>query len=305
MWQSLADIAPLLILIGIGVVLRATGIVNEQSRLALTRISYYVTIPVVILTSLAKAELTPGMALLPLIGFGLPVLLSGIMYLATRRLPSQASRGTMIIAMVGLVVFGYPIGQIMHGDAGVARVAMYDIGNVLYISTVALWVAQAYGTKGRQNLWMSLLAILKSPFIWAALAGVLIGRFKLPLDGIVGDVLGRLAAANTPLVMIAVGSFLNPKVAQGKLVLLIAFVRILLGGVIAWLAALALGLRGMDLALVAMLASLPVGTTPLIYSSNEGLDPELAASAISATVMIGLVVVSVLPNVLALIYPAG
>jgi malonate transporter len=305
MWDTLADIIPIALLIGIGVILRATGLVTDESRLALTRVGYYVTIPVAILTSIARAELTPGMLFLPLVGLGLPVVLTGVMYLLTRNVTSRATRGTMIISMVGLVVFGYPIAQIFYGTVGLARVAMYDVGNVLYISTVALWVAQSFGINGRQGLGQSLLAILKSPFIWAGIIGVLLAAFSVPITGIPGNLLERLAAANTPLVMISVGTFLRPRLAQGKLVLTVVLVRMVLGGILGWLAALALGMQNMDLTVVVMAASLPVGTTPLIYSSKEGLDPELAASLISTTVVLGLIVVSVLPNLLAKVYPIG
>jgi predicted permease len=304
-WKSLADVAPLLMLIGIGVVLRLVRIVDDDSRLVLTRIGYYVTIPVAILTSIAKAQLTPSMLWLPLIGLALPVLLSGVIYICTRGLAQQrAARGTMLIAMVGLVVFGYPFAQVFYGDAGLARMAMYDVGNVLYISTVAWWLAQSYGKRGRQGILSSLLAIVKSPFIWAAIIGVSIAIFKLPLTGPVGNLLERLAAANTPIVMIAVGTFLRPRLAQGRLVSLVVLVRMVLGGVLGWLAALLLGLRGLDIVIVTLAAALPVGTTPLIYSSSEGLDPELAASIISLSVIIGAVVINILPHILANAYLA-
>lgn len=304
-WKSLADVAPLLMLIGIGVVLRITRIVDDDSRMVLTRVGYYVTIPVAILTSIAKAQLTPSMLFLPLIGLALPVTLSGVIYLCTPGLAQQrATRGTMLIAMVGLVVFGYPFAQIFYGDAGLARMAMYDVGNVLYISTAAWWLAQSYGKRGRQGTLISLLAILKSPFIWAAFIGVAVAIFKLPLTGPIGNLLDRLAAANTPVVMIAVGTFLRPKLAQGRLVGLVVLVRMILGGVLGWLAALLLGLRGLDIVIVTLAATLPVGTTPLIYSSTEGLDPELAASIISTTVVIGAVIINILPHLLAGVYLA-
>lgn len=305
MWSSLADLAPVLLLIGLGVVLRLTGIVTEQSRLVLTRVAYYVTIPVAILVSIAQAELTPQMLLLPVIGFLLPVLLSGVMYLLTRKMTDRAARGTMLISMVGLVMFGYPISQVYYGTAGVTRVAMYDIGNVLYISTVALWIAQSYGTRGRRGVAAGFIAILKSPFIWAAVIGVTLALLRLPIRGIAESFLQRLAAANTPIVMMAVGTYLRLKLKDGRRLLVIAAVRMLLGGVLAWLAALALGMSHLDIAVVTLAASLPVGTTPLIYSSAENLDPELAAAAFSTTVLVSVVVVSLLPSLMALAYPAG
>ncbi len=236
---------------------------------------------------------------------GLPIMLMCIVWLLTRNVSSRAVRGTMLISMVGLVVMGYPLGQILYGDAGVARVAMYDIGNVLFISTAALWIAQAYGTRGRQNLSGSLLAILKTPLIWAVIAGVALSLLRIPITGVVADVTDRLAAANTPLMMISVGTYLIPRMSQLRQVLLVAFIRMVLGGLLGWALVRLVGLGNMETVLITTLASLPVGATPLIYSSSEGLDAELAAACISFTVVVSVVVISFLPYLLRTWYPVG
>lgn len=314
--EPLLDAIPLVMMIGIGVLLRVTGLVDEDSRLVLTRIGYYVTIPTAIATSIARAELTREMALLPLVGFVLPVVLVGVVYLATRHLAAQPEvRGVMLISMVGLVVFGYPFAQVFYGDGALAQVAMYDVGNVVFISTVALWLAQRYGKNGLSGpsgvapggslpaqAGKALLAMFKSPFIWAALLGLVLAVFRVPLTGPLGGLLDRLAAANTPVVMMSVGTFLRPRAAQRGLLTRVVLIRMVLGGVLAWLIGLALGLRGLEMVIVTMAASLPVGTTPLVYAGNEGLDAELAASVISVTVVVGAVLVNVVPHLMAAIY---
>ena len=48
--DALLDVAPILMLIVLGVLLRVAGLIDRQSGLVLTRLAYYVTIPATIFT---------------------------------------------------------------------------------------------------------------------------------------------------------------------------------------------------------------------------------------------------------------
>jgi len=150
--SGLRDVAPILMLIALGVVLRLARLVDRQSGLVLTRLAYYVTIPAAIFTSIARSRLTPSMLFLPAIGFVLPTLLAVLAHLLTRDWAGRPElRGVVMVGMVLLGVFGYPFFQLFFGEEGLARMAMYDVGNSLYAGTVALWVAQRLGSRGRTN----------------------------------------------------------------------------------------------------------------------------------------------------------
>ena len=112
----------------------------------------------------------------------------------------------------------------------------------------------------------------------------------------------RLVAANTPLAMIAVGTFIRPRATYGAPVAQFILIRMVLGTAMGYLIALAMGMSGLDLVTCCVAPALPAGTTSLIYAGNEGLDTEFAASLISATVIVGAVLVNVLPHMLASIY---
>lgn len=298
------DATPIILLIGIGVLLRLTRLVDERNGLALTRVAYYVTIPAAIFSSIAKAQFTRSMLYLPLLGLALPTLLAGIAYLTTRRLKNQpAVRGVMLSAMVVLGVFGYPFMELFFGAEGLTRIALYDVGNSVFAGTLALWFAQRFGVRSADSpkgqAWKR---VATSPVMWAAALGAAASLLHVPVSGPVGNLLGRLAAANTPLAMTAVGVFVRPRAAYGALIAQFVGLRMVLGGVLAWLAAMALGMDGLDVVVACTAASLPAGTTALIYAGNEGLDAEFAASLISVTVIVGAVAINILPHLLARFY---
>jgi len=305
-WQALLDVLPILMLIGVGVLVRVSGLIDERSGLVLTRLAYHVTIPAAIFTSIARAPLTTGMLLLPMIGFVVPTLLAGLIYITTRRLsdlPQQ--RGVMLCATVVLGVFGYPFFELFFGPAGLARVAMFDVGNAIYAGTIALYLAQHFGTRKeddgspRASPWRK---VLTSPVLLASVLGVAASAAGVSLGGSIGNLLDRLTAANTPLAMIAVGIFLRPRKSYGSLLAQFVGIRVLVGIALAGALAYMVGMRQLDLVVACSALTLPTGTTALIYAGNEGLDTEFAAAIISLTVLLSMILINVLPLWLGSIY---
>lgn len=297
------DALPILMLIALGVLVRVGGLIDPQEGLVLTRLAYYVTIPAAIFTSIARSHLTTSMLLLPAIGFLLPSFLAGLAYLLSRNIADRPDlRGVMMVAMVVLGVFGYPFFHLFFGEDGLARMAMYDVGNSLYAGTLALWLAQRFGARATATSRLAWRKALTSPVLWAAILGVLASIARVPVRGPLGELLDRLATANTPLAMIAVGVFVRPKAIYLGLMARFVLLRMVLGALLGWLVALALGMRGLDVVTASAASALPCGTTALIYAGNEGLDAEFAASLISVTVIIGAVFINTLPHLLAKLY---
>jgi len=298
--NAVIDAAPILLLIGVGFLVRQAGLVDEKGALTLTRLAYHVTIPSAIAVSIARVDLVPELFLLPLIAAVLPAILAGVMYLTTRRLADQPQqRGVLLVAMVNLGVFAFPFMELFFGADGLARIALYDLGNAFYAGLLATYFATHFGHGSTRP---SLRRVLSSPLLLAALCGVVLSLFDFPLTGVLGSLLDRLAGANTPLAMMAVGMFLRPNRAQGGLVLQFIGIRMILGGLLGWALARLLGLEGLDLIVASVGSSLPAGTTSLVLAGAEGLDTGLAAALVSSSLIVGIVLVNTLPHVLAALY---
>jgi predicted permease len=297
----MVDAVPILLLIGVGVLVRQTGLIDEKGALSVTRLAYHVTIPSAICVSIARSTLAPELFFLPLIAAILPAILAGIMYLTTRRLKDQPrQRGVLLVAMVILGVFAFPFMELFFGTDGLARIALYDMGNAFYAGILATYFARHFGNQSSRKI--SLRRVFSSPLLFAALAGVTLSLFRVSLSGVLGSLLDRLAGANTPLAMMAVGMFLRPSRAQGGLVLQFIGIRMLLGGLLGWALAILFGLQGLDLIVATVGSSLPAGTTALVLSGAEGLDTSLAAALVSSSLVVGIVLVNTLPLLLAAVY---
>lgn len=302
--SALLDVVPILMLLGLGMVLRATGLIDHRSGLVLTKLAYHVTIPAAIFTSIARAPLTGGMLLLPLAGLLMPCALAGIAYVATPWLAHRpGQRGALLVSMVVMGVFGYPFFQLFFGSEGLARMAMYDVGNALYAGTVAMWLAQRFGAlardgTGEERRGLSWAKVVTSPVLLASVLGVLASALRVPLVGPLGGFLDRLTAANTPLAMIAVGVFVRPRLVGGRLLIGVVVARLVAGPLLGALLALAWGMHGLDMITTICAPLLPVGTTALVYAGNEGLDTEFCAALISLTAISAAIASSVMPLLL-------
>ncbi len=299
MIAQLSQALPVLLLILVGVLVRLSGLVDRSTRQVLTRLVYYVTIPAAIFTSISRSELSLALAGLPVIGFVVPCVLAGIMYLATRDLADQPQRrGVLLVGMVVLAVFAYPFFEVYYGIQGLVYVALFDVGNALFAGTVAMWLAEHYGANRAQRSGVNWRKIVSSPLLIAAAAGVAVALLDLPLQGPVWDALVLLRTANTPLAMIAVGVFLEPKTSHIGLIARYVGIRMALGGVLALVLALVFRLDGLGVVTACVGSAMPAGTTALVYAGNEGLDTEFAASLISSTLIVGVAVISLLPVIL-------
>ena len=221
------------------------------------------------------------------------------MFLATRDIAEQPRRrGVLLVAMVVLAVFAYPFFEVYYGLEGLVAVAMFDVGNALFAGTVAMWLAERFGANGRERRPVNWRKILTSPLMLAAVGGVVASAVGLPLRGPVWQALELLRAANTPLAMIAVGVFLEPQTSHVGLIVRYVGVRMVLGGILALGLALLFRLDGLGVVAACVGSAMPAGTTALVYAGAEGLDTEFAASLISSTLVIGVVVISLLPLLL-------
>ncbi len=301
---GLLDALPVLMLMALGAALRLTRIIPREGAPILTRLAYYVTIPAAIYSSIARTPFSIRMLYLPLIGLALPALLSGIAYLSTRPMAGEpARRGVIVAGMTILGVFGYPFLELFHGAPGLMRIALYDVGNAIYAGSLSLWLAARFNPhssdhKGFGGWWR----VATSPVMWAAVLGLAasVSRFEAP--GPIADLIERLVRANTPVTMIAVGAFIRPRKGYGRLIIHYLLLRTVLGGLLGWAMASALGLGGLDMIAICVGATLPAGTTTLIYAAQEGLDAEFCATLISVSVLVSTVIINVLPHLVAAAY---
>jgi len=291
----LAQSLPIVALVILGFALKQGQIIDGRLGQDLARLILNTTLPAVIFLSLARARLDVGrLGILALCGGSIPLVLHLVAIAASRRMGLE--RKVAGVVVVGSLVtnigfFLLPFFQAFYGPEGVSRLAAFDLGNSLLAASYGYYVAARYG--GRAAGGRAILRqILAAPLLWANLAGISVNLLGLgqALPEVLVKVLEPLAAANTPLAMLTVGSFIEPHLKAWRPVSAAVAIRVGLGFALGQLLVWALGLSGLERAAVGMGGAMPIGTVAIVYAALQGLDLGVAAGSISLSIVVALLI---------------
>ncbi len=119
------------------------------------------------------------------------------------------------------------------------------------------------------------------------LIGLKIHESAVSLFKLLGDI-------TIPLLMITLGLYFSPKLVHKWAVGSGILIRMAGGFAIGYLLTLLFGFDGLNRVIVILSATAPIGYNSLTFASLENLDKEFAASLVSFSVLIGLVVIPLL-----------
>jgi malonate transporter len=178
---------------------------------------------------------------------------------------------------------GLAVANNLYGDTGVAlaSVAMVAMIPVLNIMSVSVLVRYARPTRlGWPEL---LLTIAKNPLIWACLIGFTLNLTRLPIPQIVHDFADALGRSSLALGLLVVGAGLRigELIRPGFAASLAVFLKLIAMPAIAVGYALLFKLSGVNLAVVAVSASVPAATNAYILAKQLGGDAPLVAQILT------------------------
>ena len=284
-------IGALLGYIALGVVLRATGLLNAEDARPLNTLLVWVALPALIFTTVRRESIDPALAALPLVAWAVVLVGLAVAWGLARLLKLEGpAAGAFILAAVfgNTAYMGYPVASALLGDAGLVRAIFSDIfGNTLAVITIGTVVASHYGAGNvKTNALKELVTF--PPFI-ALAAALALRSVPVPI-GVISwlEALGMLVV---PVVMISVGLSLRPRALAARLRPVSALAAVKL--VLLPLGALALGSLVLadeaSLRIAVLEAGVPTMMFTMIMGLRFKLDIDLLASAILFT-MVGAAV---------------
>jgi hypothetical protein len=291
----LFQLAPIFFYFLVGVLLKRFGLAQKSDGDFVLRLAFFVTLPLLILLTLQDARLSLDQAWLPVANIVVNLLCLGAMLLATKplRLP-RATQGSMAMnTMIVNNAFMFPFVLAVYGESGFADSVLFDFGNALMVATATYATAFRYSDEPYDRFSM-LKRILKGPIFWALALGVALsvgGRSVPPRIVAIVDPVAQMTA---PLILIALGIFFSLSLKSLKLVGLALTIRMGLGFLFGLGFAALVGLEGETFVIVALSSGAPIGFTALTFSSLAKLDTELTTTAVSLSILLGLVYIPLL-----------
>jgi len=283
MVSALSGFALIGVIVLVGWAVRRWGGLPENAEAVISRLVYSVLTPCLLFTGVATADLKILFSEPLLVSTAAACLCFGLQVLIMR----GRDRGTQIM---GALAAGYtnanyigiPVATYVLGNATlVVPIVMLQL---LIITPVALTLLELAAT-GKASLRSVVTTPLRNPLIVAVVLGALVSVTGLRLPAVVADPITRIGQAAVPVVLIAFGMSLSGRrvLAPGPdRAATITAVALKTAGMpaLAFVLAVALGLRRDATYAVTVLAGLPTAQNVFLYGQRFQTGLVLARDAI-------------------------
>lgn len=299
----LQPLLTMLCLVGVGLLCRIIGVVDDTSERQLAGLVMNVFVPVMLFTaglsgdttSLVKEGALVFLAglVFPFVGYGVGALVAW----ALRLSEAQASVVRVSASLCNTAFVGIPVCSALWGAQGAVLAAVYD--QAMNIPLLALTTLE-YGRGRARSSWSSLLF---GPLLWGLVLGVAANLAGLTLPAWLDRPLNMISAATLPLSLILVGSLAKPRqTSRGLVRPLVAFTSARL--VFAPLAAYAIiwlfDLRGVGSGIMVLQTAMPASVLATVMAKEYGADYDLAASGALLSILFSVITLPLIATLITL-----
>ena len=281
----------ILTLLVIGMGIKRLPAFPKETGNALNLIVIYVSLPALILLKIPQLVFSSELLAPVIMPWAMLVFSAALILILAKSLHwDRATTGCLLLLVpLGNTSFlGIPMVRAFFGEDAIPYALVYDqLGSFLALATYGSLVLALFGTgNSRPSLHTVLKKVASFPPFIALVAALLLRPVTYP--AIITEILDMLAATLVPLVMIAVGYQLQPK--MDKAVLSPLSVGLVIKLMIAPLAALVITrLIGLDGELIRV-SILEAGMPPMVSAGALAILDDLNAPLAAALVGIGIVV---------------
>ncbi len=274
-------------IIGVGWFIARIGLLGAGADTVLSRLSFFVLTPALLLTVLADSE--PSRLLSPLvpISFIAATVSFLIAALIARVIWKRDAAQTTIVALASGYVnannIGLPIALYVLGDTALA--APVILVNLTIFAPIALAILDV-STSGQSSVRRILLQPIRNPILIASAVGVLIAAFEVPVPAAVLEPFRLVGAAAVPVMLILFGLSLHGArvLAPGsgrRDVLLASALKLVVMPAVAWaVGTFVFALDPAALFAVVVLAALPAAQHVFAWAHRFGRHVSVARDAV-------------------------
>lgn len=286
-------------IVGVGALLRATGLLSADDSRPLNVVIIYAGLPAFVFNAVHTADLGPSLWRIVLISWVVFAVVLALAALARRILRLEPARagGFLIAASLGNTGYlGYPLTAAFLGAAAVPGAVFSDVfGTIVALVLVGLPIAARLG-EHEERYPHPVREFLTFPAVIALVVGLAARPVTLP--GMVSNGLELLASMVAPLIMLSVGLSLRPSsiVRSGVPLAVLAAVKLLAAPLLA-LGVGSLVLAGRPLQVAVLEAGMPSMMLTYVVGERFGLDTEFIASAIFVTTVLSAITVPLMQSV--------
>lgn len=285
-------IALLIGLFAIGFFARRAGWLTPAHAGRMLRLVITVGLPALFLATVSRIPLSVDIIAFPASSLLIILATLAVSLLVSRSMGLQRpQQGAMVVCSMSINnAFLFPFVLAGWGQSAFAQLALFDLGHIIAQGTFIYVVAAWFGGHGTGAAAI-VKRVLGFPLLWALAVAIAINLSGLVLPDRLVSGLSWGGNLIVLLVIVALGVLFDARLLREGRVLVILLMRLLLGAALGVACVLLFGLEGEARAVVLLGAMAPIGFNAVVIAALEKLDRELAASAASISVLLGLVYV--------------
>lgn len=288
--EILPAVAPVFLLILLGHGLRRFGLLGEAFWDGAERLTYFVLLPALLLSTLAEASLG-GLTVLPMAAAIVVTILAGAMLLILLRrvfaLEGAAFTSLFQGSLRQNTYIGLALAAALFGPMGLGAAALAVALTVPLVNLLSVAALARHGSQADPSLPGTLKKILRNPLILACLLGIAVNQAGLGLPPVIDPLIAILGRGALPLGLLAVGAGLRLATgagdgrADGRDLALACGLKLALMPVLAALACWGFGASGVAASVAVLFNALPAATSSYILARQLGGDAPLMARIIT------------------------
>lgn len=291
---SFRVVAPLMLYIAVGALLRKTGIVDRPTLRGVNNIVFYVSLPVLCFQKIASSDLssmveTPFLLYIALAIILLFVLSSIIVPLVSK---DDRRRGVLILGVFRSndAIFGLGVAASLLGEDHLTLMTLAIALTVPLFNVLSVLAMERY-RGGKVNIGQLLLRVIKNPIVLGCIAGFIANFTHLEMPAFLNQPLSGLAALATPLAFVSLGGTIAFSALRKNAlaITVVNLLRLIIIPVAVIGTFLLLGYRGEPIVVIMILFGAPVAIVTYSMAVGVGADDELAGGLLAVSSLLSII----------------
>jgi predicted permease len=291
MEEILSKLLPIFIYFLLGISARKSGLASAENGGFMVKLAFYYTLPALIFSSISQTHLTTDLVFLPISGFLVVCLVAaGALVVAKLTHLDRKQTGTLMLGSMAMNgAFAFPIILIFFGTQALTYAVLFDIGNAIMVFSACYAVAFHYGDEESKGSQIA-KNIIQSPLLWTVFLAIILSVTQVNIPKPLSITLEKLGQITGPLLLMGMGIVFSPAKSQLKPAFGLVTMRMFGGLTAAFILFVAFGIDNREQQVAMLLcAASPLGMSALSYSLIAGLNSTTLSSAISISILIGIV----------------
>lgn len=202
---------PVFLALGLGMLCRSLKFLTRDGIDALKKVVLNITLPAVLLSAFATTEYSASTLALPISMFLVCCLALALGFGLVKLFRGKSRLAPFIASGFEAGMLGYALFSLLFPEENVSRFAILDLGQTLFVFTLYKILLS-----GQKNPKAILADMVKTPILWAVLAGVALGATGLyskmgEVQAVFTGVTDFVSAPTAMIILLTVGYDLVPR----------------------------------------------------------------------------------------------